>query len=239
VTYRSGNGVAGDVGADEITYCMRDDQRIESVRNPLASAGGEGRTDVVVAQREAPEAVRDQKRCVSDADFVRVAESVQGVTACVVRRWTGTSSVVNVYVSAERDADLKRDEVAAELATQRLIDTVVEVRAPRLVGVVVVLDVGYAPPANESEVEQRVAAAAKAVLQGRGMGNRLFASWLVDAALSVPGVTNATLKQFERWRGDDALAQGFIAFGPTEVPVLVDGDGIQTDGRPLVTASRA
>jgi hypothetical protein len=251
VTYRAGNGRAGHVGADQITHWFPEeearrkgepsaDAAIESVRNPLPSAGGEDRLDARRAQREAPEKMFDQQRCVSDGDYVRVAQSVGGVSACVERRWTGTSPIVDLYVHADRDADAKRAQVSAALEPQRLIGTLVEVRRPRSAGVVVELAVRYAAPANGNEIAGRVAAETKAALATRRtMGDRLFASWLVDAALGVPGVTDVALTRFERWHGADARAAGFIGFGPTEVAVLVDQDGAPTGGRPMVTARPA
>jgi hypothetical protein len=245
VTYRTGHGLTGHVGADTVVHADANETRILAVRNPLPAAGGHERLDLVKAKREAPELIREQRRCVADADYVRVAESVPGVSASVERRWNGTSEVVQVYVHAaggdEHDDDRRRADVTAALECERLIGVAVDVRAPRRVGVVAQLDVCYRPPGNESDVAQRVAVQARAALQRQrlALGKHLFASWLVDAALKVPEVTDVTLARFQRWDGEDERARGFIAMGPTEVPVLVDLDGMPTDGRPLVTAEEA
>jgi hypothetical protein len=241
VTYRSGNGMAGHVGADAIRLVNAADARIESVRNPLPSSGGEDRLDAVRAKREAAEKIRDQKRCIADEDYLRVARSVPGVNAASVEhRWTGSGPMVDVYVDADGNAPKKRDEVMAALEAQRLIGVAVTVRSPRRVGVVIALRVRHAPSANASEIAQRVAAEGHAALQAQELtlGKRLFASWLLDAAMKVSGVVDVTLHAFHRQDGEDRRAQGFIAFGKTEVPVLVDFDGIATGGRPLVEVQR-
>jgi Baseplate J-like protein len=246
VTYRSGNGPAGHAGADQITHWQDTDKPIESAYNPLPSAGGIAPLDLVTARREAPEKIRLQKRCVSDQDYVDVAQSVPGVSACVRRRWTGTTSVVEVYVHAKDESDepaarKARAEVAAEIAQRRPVGVAFEVCPPRLAGIVVKLAVRYGANARASEVVPRVAAEARAELRRRrlGLGKRVFASWFVDAALRVPGVVDVKLATFRRYGGDDARARGFIELAPTEAPVLVDAKGSETGGRPLVEAIRA
>lgn len=242
VTYRAGNGLAGQVGADTITVIRTSEALIESVRNPLAADGGEQPLDAVKAKREATEMIRDQKRCVADDDYLRVARSVPGVRAAsVARRWTGTGPMVDVYVDVGGNAAKQRDEVRAALEAERLIGVQVTVRAPRRVGVVIELSVRCAVSANASAIAQGVAATVQTTLlaQRLTLGKPLFASWLLAAALKVPGVVDAALKTFRREDGEDRLIAGFIAFGPTEVPVLVDLDGIATGGRPLVEIERA
>ena len=234
VVYRSGNGTTGHVGADTITEVVTRETRIKHVRNPLPSSGGQDPLDLVRARREAPERVRDQKRCIADEDYVRVAEAVSGVAAAVEHRWAGSRPVHEVYVDSE-DAKLRaRVQDAFEL--ERLIGTDVVVRAPRLVGVIVALRVRVVPSAQPSDVARRVSIEAKAALDAQKLtlGKRLFASWLVAAALKVPGVADVALATFKRWDGDDMTERGYVDFGPTERAVLVDQDGLRTDGRPLV-----
>ncbi len=241
LSYRRGNGLAGHVGPDAIRFAepLGDDTPVV-VRNPLASYGGAERQDPDEARREAPELVRNRRpeRCVTDEDYVRRARDVDGVRAAAVRRrWAGSGTTVQVFVDGDGPAGDLRARVDETLQAARIIGTDVTVRHPRRIGVLAALEVRCRAGASPSEVLRRVTAAATAAIEAERLtlGSTLYASWFIAAAMRTPDVTDASLTIFRRVGGPDMRAEGAIAFGPTEVPQIVDGDGLSTGGRPLVT----
>jgi hypothetical protein len=236
MTYRAGNGTAGRVGPDAIVEVDDRDLPIQSVRNPLPSGGGKDPMDVGKAKRQAPELVHAQRRCITDADFTRIAQSTPGVFASIERRWTGSGTTIDVYVHAVAEADKARARVARELSAACPIGVEIFVRAPRRVGVIVKLGLEYERGALPNEVSANVVAQAKAALDAQclTLGKTLFASWLILAASRVPGVASVTLLELRRLDGPDMRVDGLLRFAPTELAVLVDEFGMMTDGRPLV-----
>ncbi|HTJ27969.1 MAG TPA: baseplate J/gp47 family protein [Candidatus Limnocylindria bacterium] len=242
VTCRTGNGTAGNVGAETIVETVVPHPDIRAVRNPLPSGGARDRQEIASAKRQAPERVFRQRRCVSDADYVALATRQRDVvSACVQRRWTGSSMTIDLYVHGEGDPALMRARVEEALAPARVLGVEVDVRSPRKVPVRVDLSVTYAPPATAGEVSRGVANAVAAAVAGQRLtlGTTVFASWFIHAARDVAGVRDVMLSEFRRTDGPDARAEGFIRIGPTEVAVLVDERRMITRGRPIVRAQRA
>ena len=73
-TYRVGNGVAGNVGADSLKHIVIDDTRITSVRNPIAAQGGVAPESIEDVRQRAPYAFRTQERAVTANDYALMAQ---------------------------------------------------------------------------------------------------------------------------------------------------------------------
>src|SRR4029077_5050300 len=101
-TYRVGNGISGNIGADTIAHIVVDVSGIFSaVTNPMPVAGGIDPEDIDAARRDAPEAFRTQERAVTAADYAAAAERCADVQrAAGTFRWTG--SWYTVFVTADR-----------------------------------------------------------------------------------------------------------------------------------------
>ena len=101
-SYRVGNGVAGNVGADSITRIVANTAGdFESLTNPLAAAGGVDPEPIEAVRRDAPEAFRTQERAVTATDYAAAAERRSEVQrAAATFRWTG--SWHTVFVTADR-----------------------------------------------------------------------------------------------------------------------------------------
>lgn len=237
VTTRRGNGLAGRIGPDALTdYDWGADLPIRSIGNPLPSVGGADAMGIDVVRRQAPALVHEQHRCVTDDDYVALAQEMPGVTAAVQRTWTGSGETINLYVHAGLNDARTRRDVEAAVDRGRMIGAQVAVRKPRCVGVFVELGVRVTEGAKENAVAGAVVAAVKAAYEARNvaMGTPVFASWFVSAAALVRGVANVQVRRFERLQGDDARGAGVITFAPTELAVLVDQAGMTTDGRAIV-----
>src|SRR5262249_21152905 len=90
VRYRIGNGIAGNVGADTLTYLAAGDARIQSCRNPLPGSGGQDLETSDQIRRRAPQAFATQERAVTMPDYQQVAERNTQIRRAVANlRWTG------------------------------------------------------------------------------------------------------------------------------------------------------
>jgi|GEM_PF-3234544 len=237
LTYRQGSGIDGHVGAKTITELVDDtDPRVMSVTNPLPSAGGQLPEDIAQAKRWAPDEIRVQRRCITEGDYERVAQTAPGVTAYARRRWTGDRETVDVYVDAPGDLQRTIARVRAVLASARLIGADVVVHPPRRIPVAVNLSIHTTPGAQPPEVARNVTASLQAALEKRKLtlGSTLFASWLIVAARDVAGVADVELQTFARLGGPDMRHEGFITVGPAELAVFVDESGTTTNGLPVI-----
>jgi hypothetical protein len=205
----------------------------------MASFGGADPQDGDAARREAPERVLGSRprRCIADDDFVRLACSVRGVRAAAVRRrWTGNGMTVQLYVDGDDTSDILTERVGAVIEGARVIGTSVNVRGPRVVGVIASVRIRVAHGASAGDVARRVAAAVAIELASRSMtlGSTIYASWLVAAAMGTPGVAEADVTAFARFDQRPHGVKSSLSFDATEKPAIVDDRGIATDGRPIV-----
>ncbi len=108
--YRVGNGRAGNVGRDTLTTLAFAGVPgfVDEVRNPLAASGGADAETVEQVRRRAPQAMRAElKRAVTEADWVRAAEQLDGVSGAVATfRWTGSWLTIFVAVDPVDRANL-------------------------------------------------------------------------------------------------------------------------------------
>ena len=174
VTYRIGNGAAGNVGAEALSHialAAADASAIVAVRNPLAATGGVEPETLEHARRIAPDAFRAwQERAVIADDVVAWTLRVPGVRGAVATlRWTGSwytwfvavlpSSPTDLVDTAGTHQELSeslRTAVGAALDHVRLAGVDVEVRAPEFVAVDLRLHVCAAPGHTRSVVARAV-----------------------------------------------------------------------------------
>ena len=108
-TYRTGNGITGNVGADTITSIVTSDAGIKSVTNPLAARGGAAKESIKHVQENAPHAFRDLKRAVTPGDYEALTNRRVDVQKSVASlRWTG--SWHTVFVSVDRTGGQRVDK---------------------------------------------------------------------------------------------------------------------------------
>jgi hypothetical protein len=98
---RTGNGVAGNVGAEAIGHIVTTITGIVRVRNPLAASSGIDPQPLSRARLYAPQAFRRQERAVTEADYAVVTEREPRVQRAVAtRRWTG--SWYTMFITVDR-----------------------------------------------------------------------------------------------------------------------------------------
>ena len=208
---RSGNGAAGNIGAEAIAHVVA--SSISAVRNPMAASGGLEPLTLEQARLDAPQAFRRQERAVTAADYAEVTEREPRVQRAVAtRRWTG--SWYTQFITVDRRGsesldDVFKTELRDFIERYRLAGHDIEIDAPRFVALDIVLHVCTRPGYFTADVERRlqdVFSAAPLASGGLGFfhpdnfsfGQPVYLSTLIAKAMGVPGVAYVTPTRFQR-----------------------------------------
>ncbi|MBK1733166.1 putative baseplate assembly protein [Thiococcus pfennigii] len=235
--YRTGQGRAGNVGADTIAHLISDDARITAVRNPLAASGGADPEDAASIRRRAPQAFRRQQRAVTAEDYAALAEDQPGVQrAAATLRWTG--SWHTACVAVDRLGGGRLDEafaarILADLERYRMAGHDVAVEEPLYVSLALDLQVCVAPGYLRAQVRAGLldVLGSRRLPDGRlglfhpdrlTFGQALYLSGVYAAARAVAGVASVQATRFERQGSPDGrfLAEGLMRFARLEIPRL-------------------
>jgi hypothetical protein len=248
-TYRVGNGVAGNVGADAIAHIVSNVAGVfTALTNPLPAAGGIDAEDIEAARRDAPEAFRTQERAVTAADYAAAAERRADVQrAAATFRWTG--SWHTVFVTADRFGGAAVDtrfeaRLRRHLERFRMAGYDLEVDGPRYVALDITLHICVKPDYFRSEVLRAVRAelGAGVLPDGRlavfhpdnfSFGEAVYLSRIVAAAQAVEGVEAVWAQKFARMAAPDAasLESGVIPIGRLEIAQLANDPNFRERGR--------
>lgn len=230
--WRSGQGVAGNVGADTLTSASTPVLR---VWNPFDVTDGREPEPVAELQRRAPEAYRrHQLRAVTLADYAARAETVPGVAhARAHHAWSGSWRVVRLAIDPVGGGALQpalRSRIAATLDAVRLIGDDVELRAATSVPLDIRLTLcarsGYWIEDLRAELE---AAFSDSVLAdgSRGLfhpdawtfGQPLHASQVIGRALAVTGVERVTQLSMRRFNPGSGGGQDVVEIDLASLPM--------------------
>lgn len=255
-TYRTGNGSAGNVGAEAIAHVVATPAvpltGITSLRNPLPAAGGTDAETNELVRQSAPWAFRTQERAVTEADYAAVAQRDPEVRkAQATLRWTGSWYTMFVTVDRAGGApvdDAFRARARSFLEQFRLAGYDLEIEAPLFVPLDIAFGVCVAPGYFRSAVK----AALLDVFSNRDLpggqrgffhpdnftfGQPVYLSQVVSTAMQVPGVrwvdTNdipPAQNHFKRWgqAAQGETAAGRIAMARLEIARL-DNDPSQPE----------
>lgn len=229
--YRTGNGRAGNVGAESIAHIvLRADPGIESVSNPIAAHGGIDPEPIEDVRQKAPVAFRTNERAVTAGDYEVMAQRHPEVSrAAATIRWTG--SWYTVYLTVDRaggrevDEDF-REEILAHIDRYRMAGVDVEVDAPRFVPLELELLVCVRPGYFRSDVERAVLRVLGSGPDGLfhpdrfTFGQSVFLSHVYAAVHGVAGVDSVTVKKFGRKGGVSAKSTGEIEIERLEIAQL-------------------
>lgn len=209
--YRIGNGTAGNVGADSLTY-VSGDPRILSCTNPLPAAGGVDPETNAQIRRRAPQAFLIQKRAVTMQDYANAAEQNSLVESAHAQlRWTG--SWYTVFVTAEPASGgvlgkSLRKNLWQQLNAVRLVGQDLQLADPEYVSLLVGLTVCVDPQYFASDVEKALMAVLGSGTQTNGqpgffaagnfkLGQPVYLSRILAAVRSVAGVSSVVATQFQ------------------------------------------
>lgn len=214
--YRIGSPPRGNVGPRTVTQLVTDGDLtagLASARNDVAAQGGLLPENIEEARRNAPQAFHVQQRCVTEGDYVALAERFPGVfKAQCVKSWNGSGTTATVAVQrqggrAADDAFLKR--VDLYLCPFLLLGHQLEVRAPFLVPLLVALAVEIEPGHLKSTVREDLLQVLgdRRLADGRvgffypdnfTFGQPVYLSELIAAAMAVHGVASIEVLEFQR-----------------------------------------
>jgi hypothetical protein len=253
-TYRTGNGTAGNVGAEAIAHIVTNVVGVfNAIVNPLPAAGGIDPEDIEAARRDAPEAFRTQERAVTTADYAAAAERRPDVQrAAATFRWTG--SWYTVFVTADRFGGTSVDprfetQLRRHLERFRMAGYDLEVDGPRYVALDLTLHICVRPDYFRSEVLRAVRAelGTGVLPDGRlavfhpdnfSFGDTVYLSRVVAAAQAVEGVEAVWAQKFQRMAAPDpaSLENGVIPIGRLEIAQLANNPNFRERGRLTVEA---
>ena len=237
-TYRTGNGSAGNLGADMLGIVglapSSQPAPITGLRNPLAATGGVDGDTMATIRTLAPSSFRTQLRAVTEADYAASAQTVQGVSAARgTLRWTGSwrTAFVTVEPAAAAPANLMATTQTV-LGRMRMAGTDVVVEGAKLVGLFISLQITVAPNFQRSDVRTALASVFTAGTQPNGQpgllnpaqfafGGSVYLSPFIAAAQGVAGVAVVRCIAFQRIDSPtDYAAAGAIPLARLEIARL-------------------
>ncbi|HZA22987.1 MAG TPA: baseplate J/gp47 family protein, partial [Dehalococcoidia bacterium] len=235
--YRTDNGTPGNVGHETITHIVSNDDGIIGVRNPLPALSGTALESIEEARMYAPQAFYTEERCVTQDDYVAMAERHSEVQkAAAVVRWTG--SWHTVYILVDRYEGRPVDEefrraLGSYLDRYRMAGYDLDIRPPYFVPLDIALTVFVESGYFRTAVRQILIEVFSNVTLPDGQrgffhldnftfGQYVYQSQVVTRAAQVPGVTRVDVTRFARWGGPsgDTDASEDIEVRPFEVARL-------------------
>jgi hypothetical protein len=246
-TYRIGNGIQGNVGADTIAHAVSELGAIIQIRNPLPATGGLEPESLEQVRQFAPFAFRVQERAVTLADYAEVAARHPEVQkAAATSRWTG--SWYTIFVTIDRRGGLLVDaafeaEMRHHLERYRMAGHDLEIDSPRFVSLEVEMRVCVKPNYFRSDVKAALLQvfSNQTLPDGRRglfhpdnftFGQSVYLSQLYAAAQAVEGVASVQIVTFQRQGtpSQTALNTGVLELGRLEIARLDHDPNFQERG---------
>jgi hypothetical protein len=262
-TYRIGNGVAGNTGADTLAHIvsstLTDRTAIIAVRNPLPAAGGLEPETLEEVRQNAPSAFRVQERAVTPADYEEIAIRQELADRCGIDvqraaatpRWTGSWHTMFVTVDRLGAAQVDRDfekKLRGCLERFRMAGEDLEINEPQYVSLEIEIAVCIKPGYYFSHVKQALMQVfSDGILPNnqRGLfhpdnlsfGQTVYLSTLIAAAQTVEGLESVTFRKFQRQHANspDALTSGKLELGRLEIARLSNDPNFPERGSFTVT----
>ena len=243
-SYRVGNGVIGNVGAESITHLVFRHKMITggglTVSNPLPARGGADPEPMAEAKLFAPSAFRDVlMRAVTTGDYAALTqrEFKSGVQrAAAVLAWTGSWYEANVAIDpfgSENAAAELLERIERTLQHYRRMGHDLEVEPARYVPIDLELTVCVLPHFLRGHVRAALTDlfGNRVLPDGRRgffhpdnltFGEGLYLSRIVAAAQAVPGVKSVRVTKLNRLfePPNRELENGVLPLGPLEVAQL-------------------
>ncbi|MGH9762813.1 MAG: putative baseplate assembly protein, partial [Blastocatellia bacterium] len=244
-SYRVGNGVSGNIGADALAHLVTADKTILAasnpvisiIRNPIPASGGVEPESIEHVRQHAPAAFTTQERAVTADDYAAITErrsDIQRAAATV--RWTG--SWQTIFVSADRKGAIAVDQPFKSGLTQylepfRMAGRDVEIEGPVFVSLDIAITVCVMADYVSADVEgDLLNVFSNRVLPDGSLGffhpdnftfgQPVYLSAIYAAAQSVQGVMFVDVARFQRQGVSDkhALLSGVLDIERLEIARL-------------------
>jgi uncharacterized protein YcbK (DUF882 family) len=246
-SYRIGNGVQGNIGAESLFHVVTHDSAITAITNPMPATGGVDMESIDHVLHNAPYAFRTQQRAVTPADYAHMAERLHAVQKATSRMlWTG--SWHTVFLTADRiggarlDADFEQ-QLRRHLEPFRLTGHDLEIDRARRIALKIIMQIDVSPDFERSNVRAELLKifSNRELPNGRRgvfhpdnftFGQTLFLSPLYAAAQGVAGVEAAEITVFERQEspGAEGLENGKLPMGRFEIAQLENNPNFPSRG---------
>ncbi|MDJ0509143.1 MAG: hypothetical protein QNJ64_07805 [Crocosphaera sp.] len=248
--YRIGNGSQGNVGAEAIKNIVLP-EGLEilnlEVRNPLPAQGGKEPEPLEEVRLYAPQAFREQKRAVTEQDYVNITQTYPGVQkALATRRWTG--SWHTIFITVDRQEGLRIDEpfkrgLLAFLEPFRLADQNLEIEQPLFVPLDISMTVTIEPDYFQESLKQALFDTFSNSLLEDGQlgffhpdrfsfGQPVYLSQIIARVMDVTGVRSVIINRFQRQDQPSTLPieTGKIEFERLEIARLDNNPNLPENG---------
>jgi hypothetical protein len=246
-SYRLGNGTAGNIGANTLTFLIGD-ALIQSCTNPLPASGGTDPETNEQIRRRAPSAFLTQERAVTMEDYERVTlmnRQVKGAVATL--RWTGSWYTVFITAEPKGAGNLTpalRRQLARNINRYRLAGQDIELENPQYLSLQIELAVCVDPEYFRGDVEEMLLQVLgnRCLPDGRpaffnpdnfAFGETVYLSPIYAAARTVPGVTGVRATNFAPQGVFTSvyLEKGAIPLGPFQIARLDNDPSLPDHGR--------
>jgi hypothetical protein len=245
--YRIGCGTIGNVGSNRLTSLKNNlepkltylNQIIKSVKNILQAEGGEDLETINHVKFLAPKALRrEQKRAVTEDDYVRAVEELNDKVskAQALFRWTGSWYTVFITIDPkgekEFDDELKNN-VLAHISKYKLAGYDVEICKPEYVPLEIEINICVNPGYFKAHVKEALLQilSNKEFSNGKKgffhpdnftFGQSVYLSHLYQAIGEIEGINYAEIIGFKRFGklACNEIDQGYISIAKTEIVQL-------------------
>jgi hypothetical protein len=241
-TYRTGNGRAGNIGAETLTYIVFLNNLVHGAnlkpRNPFAAVGGTEPEPLAEIKLLAPYAFRSTlERAITPDDYATLAEKSPKLQRAASQfEWNGSwyeAAVVVDPIGTETPPSSLLDHVDHQLYRYRRLGYDLSVHHAQYVSLDLKLRICVRPNYLRGHVE----AALLDVFSSRQLadetlgffhpdnltfGEGIFVSRIIAAAHAVVGVESVVVKKLQRLfePPNHELENGILPLGPYEVPRL-------------------
>jgi hypothetical protein len=245
---RIGNGTAGNVGAESLTY-LAADPRILSCANPMPASGGVDPETNAQIRRRAPQAFLTQERAVTMSDYATVAEANPLVSsAAATLRWTG--SWYTVFVAAEPTSGGQLGSALCKTLTKyinayRLAGQDMKLEGPDYLSLQIALTICVNPAYFQADVQRALMQVLGSGTQPNSrpgyfapdvfqLGQNVYLSPIYAAARTVAGVQSVVATTFQPQSLPPTnvfIQSGEIPIGPFQVARLANDRSLPANGQ--------
>ncbi|TEB07867.1 Baseplate J-like protein [Pelotomaculum schinkii] len=229
-SYRTGGGIKGNIPKNSIfkVSAIGDPgSNLQLVFNPNASSGGMEREDCAQAVLRGPQLFRARSRAVTGEDYEAYARDF-GVAK--VRAQAANWNTVELYVAPAgggKPSDTLKEDLRLYFEDKRMLTTIIEVKDPVYVDVMIEGDLFIKPQYFRDSVRQRVEDAVNRLLafENVDFARVLYVSKVYEVIEAIEGVEGVTISGFERVTPppeglDPKPVWGVLRFDWNEIPYL-------------------
>ncbi len=229
-SYRTGGGVKGNIPGNTVFKVSGIGDRgsnLQLVFNPNASSGGREREDCAEAVLRGPQLFRARSRAVTVEDYEAYARDF-GVAK--VRARAANWNTVELYVvpaGGGKPSDTLKENLRLYFEDKRMLTTIVEVKDPVYVEVIIEGDLFIKPQYFRDSVRQRVEDAVSRLLalENVDFAQILYVSKVYEVIEAIDGVEGVIISGFERVTPppeglDPEPVWGVLRFDWNEIPFL-------------------